>query len=495
MISTIARSAKRYTVCALTLLTTTIVALFALQAVAQSPLDTTTQNSAPELRATVPAPLWTDATHNAQANNEPLRQGSFETIANRHRNAIVNIEVTLPDNPSFPGLEASGQGSGFIIHPKGYLLTNAHVVAKATHINVTTSDRQVFPAHIVGLDPETDVALLRIDTHEVTNQNITFPILALADSDRVKPGRWVIAIGNPYGLNHTVTAGIVSAVNRRTLSSQLRLRYTDFIQFDAAINLGNSGGPLLNMHGDVIGMNTALQRGNDLGFAIPSNMIRDVLAQMLSGNMTRAWSGMALQNLTATDARKMPNGRDGARVIGVLKKSPAGRANIQDGDVILKYNEQRVEDADQLRWWIAMSPRDVPQNLVVFRGGRQIQLDLALEEEPQRERATQKEQQPQSQPEGPNAFGIVVGNAPQTNADQESHPNGVYVLWVQPNSPAALAGLHAGDHITHLNDTAVKNSEEFLARAQEIKKDAHISVRARRGSQHIFIFFQHHERP
>lgn len=479
-----------------TLLLTTL--LFS-QTFAQSPLgalEAPTQDAKPEVRESLPTPLWTDAKKTAFSANEPLRQGSFETIADQQRNAIVNIEVTLPENPYFPGLEPTGQGSGFVIHPQGYVLTNAHVVATATHINVTTSDRQVFRAHVVGLDSETDIALLRIDTHEVTKQNITFPILTLADSDHVRPGRWVIAIGNPYGLNHTVTAGIVSAVDRRTMSSQLRLRYTNFIQFDAAINLGNSGGPLLDMHGDVIGMNTALQRGNDLGFAIPSNMIREVLAQMLRGDMTRAWSGMALQDLTATDARKMPNGRDGARVVGVLKKSPAGRAEIHDGDVILAYNGQPVEDADQLRWWIAMSPRDVPQKLLVFRGGRQIQLDLVLEEEPQRERPPSREQkQPASAPEGPQVFEFVIGSAPADASDEDTPEPGVYVLWINPGSPAALAGLNVGDRITHLNDTSIEDPDAFIARAREISNDKPISLRARRGHQHIFIFFQPRERP
>lgn len=458
------------------------------------PTQEATPSLTPQVRASLPDQLWSDAERKRARTDEPVRLDSFERIADQTSNAIVNIEVTLPENPYFPGLESTGQGSGFIIHRDGYVLTNAHVVATATHINVTTSDRQVFPAQVVGLDPETDIALLRIDTAQRNQKASSFQVLQLADSDDVRPGRWVIAIGNPYGLNHTVTAGIVSAVGRRTMGSQLSLRYTNFIQFDAAINLGNSGGPLLDMRGDVIGMNTALQRGNDLGFAIPSNMIKEVLAQMITGDMTRSWSGMAFADLTATDARKMPNGRHGARIVGVLKNSPAGRAGLKDGDVVLSYNGHTLEDADELRWLIAMSPRKTPQTLEIYRGGRQIRIDLALEEEPKRKTApTDAQTQPKQAPEGPQALGVVVGSAPlnqETSADQADAKE-TYVQWVDPQSPAAMAGLKVGDKITHLNDQPVDGPDAFVKLANKLKKGDAVNLRARRESQRIFIFFQH----
>lgn len=453
-------------------------------------MEVAPQSMEPQVREALPTPLWTDATSKPSRGDEPVRQDSFERIANQKSNAIVNIEVGLPESPYLPGLEPTGQGSGFIIHPDGYVLTNAHVVASATHISVTTSDRQVFSANIIGLDPETDIALLQIENDQHTQP---LPILHLADSDSVRPGRWVIAIGNPYGLNHTVTAGIVSAVGRRTMSSQLSLRYTNFIQFDAAINLGNSGGPLLDMRGDVIGMNTALQRGNDLGFAIPSNMIRQVLSQMMRGDMTRAWSGMAFADLTVTDARKMPNGRHGARVVGVLKKSPAGRAGVKDGDVVLQYNDHALEDSDELRWLIAMSEPSVPQRLTIYRGGRQIQIDLRLEEEPKRARSQREDAAPPTQaPEGPRALDIVVGDQPLSpdDAAPPTDPKRVYVLWVEPSSAAELAGLKVGDQITHLNDQAIGTSDDFMRVAESIGKGDAVSLRARRGNQRIFIFFQ-----
>lgn len=448
-----------------------------------------------EVREELPKLLWRDANQAPPRADTPVRQGSFEKIAESNRDAIVNIEVDLPQNPNFPGLEPVGQGSGFVIHADGYVLTNAHVVATAKKINVTTSDRKVYSARVVGLDGETDIALLRIERATPDNTKRRFSILKLADSDNVQPGRWVIAIGNPYGLNHTVTAGIVSAVGRRAMGSQLSLRYTNFIQFDAAINLGNSGGPLLDMQGNVIGMNTALQRGNDLGFAIPSNMIREVLAQMVEGDMTRSWSGMALRELTVDEARSMPDGRRGTRVVGVLKKSPAGVAGIKDGDVVLSYNGQTVEDSEQLRWWIAMSPQDVPQIMTVHRGGRLVEREITLEAEPERAADSKVEAvQSKTAPEGPRVLGMVVENV---SADTESEDaaakdhmsSGVRVVWIEQRSAADLAGLKVGDMITHVNDIEINDTDAFVDATDRVKKGASIGFRARRGSSRIFIFF------
>lgn len=448
-----------------------------------------------EVREELPPLLWRDAKKAPSRSDMPVRQGSFEEIAESKRNAIVNIEVDLPENPNFPGLEPVGQGSGFIIHSDGYVLTNAHVVATAKKINVTTSDRQVYTARVVGIDGETDIALLRIEGTKAGKAKRKFPILTLGDSDNVQPGRWVVAIGNPYGLNHTVTAGIVSAVGRRAMGSQLSLRYTNFIQFDAAINLGNSGGPLLDMQGNVIGMNTALQRGNDLGFAIPANMIREVLLQMVRGDMTRSWSGMALRELSVDEARDLPDGRRGTRVVGVLKESPAGNAAIRDGDVVLSYNGQTVEDSDQLRWWIAMSPQNSPQTMVVHRGGRRIDLQISLDAEPKKASSSKAEAvQSKVAPKGPRALGMVVedlsvDDVPSDAKEKDSVSTGVRVVWIETGSAADLAGLKVGDVITHVNEAPTLETEAFIEAAGAVKKGASVSFRARRGSRRIFIFF------
>lgn len=440
------------------------------------------QKHAPQVRETLPKDLWEDATTRTSSREQPMQQHAFERIADSKSDAIVNIEVALEENPRFPGLEPTGQGSGFVIHPDGYILTNAHVVATATHIDVTTSDRNVYPARVVGLDAETDIALLVIDLPKETKKKPTFSVLKLADSDDVQPGRWVVAIGNPYGLNHTVTAGIVSAVGRRAMSQQLSLRYTNFIQFDAAINLGNSGGPLLDMNGDVIGMNTAIQRGNDLGFAIPSNMVREVLAQMVSGDMSRAWSGLVMNDVSVKDAKELPHGRRGARILRVLKDSPAKKAGIKEGDIILRYNGQILEDSDQLRWWIAMSPKDAPQKLSLWRGGRTIDVEITLEKEPRKKSTAQEETQEKEAPDGPSALGLVL------NPDGEQ--GGAQVRWVDPASLAYRAGLRKDDVITHLNNHAIENANDFVKRAEQIGKGKAVEIRAKRGKQHLFILFQ-----
>lgn len=447
------------------------------------------QKHAPQVREPLPKSLWEDAATRRSSADQRMQQDAFERIADAKSDAIVNIEVALPGNPAFPGLEPTGQGSGFVIHPDGYILTNAHVVATATHIDVTTSDRKVYPARVVGLDAETDIALLAIERDKDTKKKPTFSVLKLSDSDAVRPGRWVVAIGNPYGLHHTVTAGIVSAVGRRALSQQLSLRYTNFIQFDAAINLGNSGGPLLDMHGDVIGMNTAIQRGNDLGFAIPSNMIREVLTQMASGDMSRAWSGLVLNDVSAKNAKELPNGRRGARVMRVLKDSPAKKAGIKEGDVVLAFDGKTLEDSDQLRWWTAMSPQDTPQKMTIWRDGRTLEIDITLEKEPRKKPKQQENTQEKEAPEGPQTLGIVFQDL-KVESNDEGAQSGAIVRWVDPESAAYRAGLRKDDIVTHLNNQVVSSPKDVLDGAEGIQKGQSVEVRAKRGKQHLFIFFQ-----
>jgi serine protease Do len=233
-------------------------------------------------------------------------------------------------------------GSGFVISADGYIVTNNHVVEDVDEIEVGFADGSEYEAEVVGRDPATDIALIRVKAEN------GLPSLPLGDSRELRPGDWVIAIGNPFGLEHTVTAGIVSALHRRNLGAG---RYDDFIQTDAAINPGNSGGPLINAAGEVVGINTAIRQGaNTIGFAVPINMAKDVLPSLrASGFVTRGWLGVVIQRITPELQEAMELESDaGALVSRVDPKGPAKKAGIERGDVIIRFNDSPIEEMDEL---------------------------------------------------------------------------------------------------------------------------------------------------
>jgi len=441
---------------------------------------------------TPPNPLWTDARTQRRRDDTPLAQGRFASIASALSPAIVNIEVELSVNAHHRNAKAIGQGSGFFIHQDGYIVTNAHVVAQAATIHITTSDRRVYTAEIVGLDQETDIALIRVVQDDERTPNPRFPIAKLGDSRTVQPGDWVVAIGNPFGLHHTVTAGIVSAVGRRDMVGALKLRYANFIQIDAAINFGNSGGPLLNMHGDVIGMNTAIQAGNDLGFAIPAQMIREVLPQLAAGEIERAWSGLTLEDLDVEDARSLPNGRRGARVLRVAAGSPAAVAGVKRGDIIIAFDGRDVEDSAQLNWWIAIGSRTQPTRFSLVRDGAQQEVSATLELRPPAKNETIVDVVVAAQDAaGPRVLGVSVGALDAEARERLAAPvDGVLVLSVAPGSPAARAGLQVGDVVTHLGDVAIATPEAFLERGRAAEEERRVAIRAVRGRMQIFLYLQ-----
>lgn len=440
----------------------------------------------------VPEPLWTDAPKTRPRADLALRQEAFAQIAAQQSPAIVNIEVGLAPSARYPKLEAVGQGTGFFIHAEGYIVTNAHVVGPAREIRITTSDRRVYAAEIVGADPETDIALLRVIAPPGARSAVRFPVLSFADSEDVLPGEWVVAIGNPFGLNHTVTAGIVSAVGRRDMVTALQLGYADFIQIDAAINFGNSGGPLLNMQGHVIGMNTAIQAGNDIGFAIPSAMIREVLPQLAKGEIRRAWAGMSFEDLSVDDALTLESGRRGARVVRIAKNSPAEAAGFRVGDIVLQFEGSRVEDGAQLNWWIARSPLESHRRFGILRDGKPLELSAQLRQAPEAAHGVKPHAPTVHQaPAGPRALGVAVENLDdEGRARLTGGAAGVLVVWIEPDSAAALAGLQVGDVITHVGDDAVATAAEFLAKGTAAQELRRVGVRAIRGRSQIFLFLQ-----
>ncbi|MRR37717.1 Do family serine endopeptidase, partial [bacterium] len=261
-------------------------------------------------------------------------------------------------------------GSGFIINKSGYIVTNDHVVRDAESIQVKLSNEDVYDGRIVGRDPKTDIAVIKIDARE------ELPVAVLADSDKLQVGQWAIAIGNPFGLDRTVTVGVVSATGRSNMGIET---YEDFIQTDASINPGNSGGPLLNVHGEVIGINTAIvAAGQGIGFAIPVNMAKQIVTQLVTkGSVTRGWLGVSIQPVTEDIAKEfgLTKAR-GVLVADVMEGSPAAKGGIRQGDIILGFAGTEIKDAQHLQRVVADTAPGKTVQVTVFRGRREVKLTL-----------------------------------------------------------------------------------------------------------------------
>jgi serine protease Do len=350
-----------------------------------------------------------------------------------------------------------GLGSGVIMTADGYILTNNHVVDGATTVRVTLGDKREFKAKVIGSDPNSDVAVLKIDA---TN----LPTVTLADSSQVQVGDYALAIGDPFGVGQTVTMGIISATGRSHLGIE---DYEDFIQTDAPINPGNSGGALVNDRGQLIGINTAIlshgSSGNQgIGFAIPVNMVRNVMDQLVrNGKVTRAYLGIVPQDVTPSIAKAFGvTEMRGALVGGVTDNSPAQKAGLQKGDIILELNGKQVTDSNGLRMAISMSPPDSNVNLKVSRDGALRNVEVRLTELP-----TERAQAKAVESDKNTALsGVSVENLDRESAHELGLPasvQGVVVTKVSPSSEAASAGLRSGDVIQEVNRKPVKNTSDF----------------------------------
>ncbi|MBL8837510.1 MAG: trypsin-like peptidase domain-containing protein [Alphaproteobacteria bacterium] len=318
-----------------------------------------------------------------------LARESFAELARTVSPAVVNVAVvqapggrsTIPrrfgQQQPPPNGNTRALGSGFIIDPTGYIVTNSHVVGNPVEVRITMADGREFPARVVGQDELTDLAVLKIDATEA------LPSVAFGDSQRAQVGDWVIAVGNPFGLGGTVTAGIISARSREIGAGP----YDDFIQLDAAINSGNSGGPLFNMEGQVIGVNTAIFSPSGgsvgLGFAIPSTIVQSVVQQLREqGRVARGWLGVSMDTRDA--AKRAPGVRrdPGVRVSEVQPGSPAQRAGIRVGDVILRYNDREIQGPRHLAWSVAETRAGEQARIVVRRDGREETINVTIAQQP-----------------------------------------------------------------------------------------------------------------
>ena len=349
-----------------------------------------------------------------------------------------------------PRGEPRASGSGVIVDPNGYILTNNHVIENAEEVTVRLSDARKFTAKVVGRDPKTDLAVLKVEAPE------RLPVAELGDSDRLKVGQWAIAIGNPFGLDRTVTVGIISATARTRVGVAT---YESFIQTDASINPGNSGGPLLNLDGKVIGINTAIvATGQGIGFSIPINMAKDVMRQLITrGRVVRGWLGIVIQDLTdELSASFGVKEGDGVLVADVMKGSPAEKAGLRQGDVITQVAGERIREVPELQKRVAaLAPGDSIR-LTVVRERGPIGVTVTIGEMPGDEPAVAGG----SQEEG---WGLTVEAVGSELAQRLGllSPRGVVVTNVAPGSPAARSGLDAGDVILEINRQPVADVASF----------------------------------
>jgi serine protease Do len=368
-------------------------------------------------------------------------------------------------------------GSGVIVSPDGYILTNSHVIDGATDVRVTLADKRQLKAKVVGTDPKTDIAVLKVE-------GSGFPAITIGDSSKVQVGDYALAIGDPFGVGQTVTMGIISAMNRGNLGIE---DYEDFIQTDAPINPGNSGGALVNDRGELVGINTAIlshgSGGNQgIGFAIPVNLARSVMNQILDhGKVNRAYLGIMVQDITPGISKAMGlKDMKGVLVGDVSPSGPAQRSGVQRGDVILEVNGRPMEDSRELRMTISMMNPDATVNLKLVRNGKPTDVTVKLGELP-----ADKEQAKTEGGSSEEALdGVTVENLDAQSARQLGLPaatTGVVVTDISPTSPLASAGLRRGDVIQEVNHQPVKNVAQLEEAVRKAGKNPLLLVN-RKGS-------------
>ncbi len=415
-------------------------------------------------------------------------EDAFTGVADRVTPAVVNVSTVpkrsaVPTNPherfkeffgdefherffrQSPREEARASGSGVIVDRKGYILTNNHVIENAEDISVRLSDGRKLTAKLVGRDPKTDLAVLKVDAPG------PLPVAELGDSDRLRVGQWAIAIGNPFGLDRTVTVGIVSATARTRVGVAT---YENFIQTDASINPGNSGGPLLNLDGKVIGINTAIvAAGQGIGFSIPINQAKDVMRQLIAGGrVVRGWLGIAIQDTTDDLAGSFGvKERDGVIVADVMKGGPAEAAGLRPGDVIVEVNGGPIKEVPELQRRVAAIAPGQTARLTVMRDKRSVRLSVKIGEMPAEEPAAAAA--PDEEGWGLSVEPLTGEAALRRNLSVTS---GLLVSEVAPGSPAERAGLRRGDVIVEVGKTPVSDPATLYGALAQLKPGERILV-------------------
>jgi serine protease Do len=447
-------------------------------------------------------PFWTTLKESKRKQPISITNETFSQLAEKLKPAVVNISTTMvvKQQPSFRGRpspfgeqdpfrefwekffggemprerETRSLGSGFIINKKGYIVTNNHVVENAKEIIVTLHNEKDYRAEVIGRDKKTDLTLIKIEAEG------DLPMAPLGDSDKLGVGEWVLAIGNPFGLAETITAGIVSAKGRAIGAGP----YDDFIQTDASINPGNSGGPLFNFWGEVVGINTAIiATGQGIGFAIPINMAKEILPQLKEkGRVTRGWLGVLIQKVTPQLAESFGLEEErGALVSQVLEDTPAQKAGMEQGDIILEFDGKEIKDFGDLSRIVASTPIGKTVDIKVFRGGQIVSLEANVAE---MEEPTQVAKAPTKKPLGITVQNITAEIARSLGLEAAT---GVVVTGVEPGSPAAKSGIRRGDVIYEVNRKPIKDAEDFGQVVETAGDKEDILFLIRRGGGNVFV--------
>jgi len=440
-------------------------------------------------------------------NSPPVSRGeqAFVEISKAVTPAVVNISSTRVvrreesgspfDDPFFrrffgddffrhpdtPQRKEQGLGSGVIVDATGLIVTNHHVIAKADEINVILADKREFKGKVIGTDPKTDLAVVRIAADGL-------PTVPWGDSSVLDVGEYVLAIGNPFGLNQTVTMGIVSAIGRANVGIA---DYEDFIQTDAAINPGNSGGALVNTRGELVGINTAIfsQSGGymGIGFAVPSNMAKSVLESLVKrGKVVRGWLGVSIQEVTPQLAKEfgLEEAR-GALISDILPDSPAEAAGLRRGDVVIALNDQTIESASQLRNHVAQLSVGTRAHVKIIRKGKEKRIEIKIEAQP-----AEMAQAGEAGGNGTALAGVQVRRLTPELARQlglNRTDGGVVVVHVEPESPADAAGLMRGDLIMEINRRGVSDVDQYNTVLSNTDKDVSLLLLVHRKNRALFL--------
>ena len=425
----------------------------------------------------------------AAVNQATQLSDAFASVAEHVSPSVVTIRVEakqeMPQmfrNPFFGGRGngqegiTKGSGSGVIFRSDGAILTNNHVVEHATRINVILKDGRNFKAKVVGTDPAVDLAVLKIDAKDL-------PAAVIADSGKARVGDWVLAIGAPFGLDYTLTAGVLSGKGRGGIGAN---EIEDYLQTDASINPGNSGGPLVDLQGQVVGINTMIIGGSGIGFAIPSNLARNVAEQLLSnGKVRRAWLGVSFQELTPELAKGLgKNDTHGALVADVMKDGPAAKGGVRSGDIIEKVDADPVSEGKDLLRAVLMRPVGSEVNLTIRRDGKLQNLKVKTSERPGDLRAGGHGSGEGGSESAPGELGLQLQALTPGIAQQLEYSGSgkVLIANIRPGSPADSAGLQRGDVIVEADKKPVTTANDVVAAAS----DGKVLLRVERGNNNFF---------
>ena len=440
--------------------------------------------------------LWTDKqpAETGLTIDTPVTMGAFAKLSKVISPTVINITtVRMASNgwttggETRPASPASASGTGFFIHADGYALTNHHVIAGARQISVRTVGDRTYRARVVGSDPYTDLALIKVEA------SAPFPVAPLGDSEKLEIGEWVVAVGNPYGLGHTVTAGIVSAKGRSTIMPG-QTRYSNYIQTDASINPGNSGGPLVNIHGQVIGINSAIHgKAQGIGFAIPANMAKKLIPQLARGRIERSWLGISVREVTPQVARTLGLKRAaGAYIERLVSGSPAAKAGLMPGDVIVRFGGHDVRRSTDLPWLAASAGVGATAKVELIREGSPLSVQVKMRALP---RKLGGGHGAPDTPTAPSTEVFIAGLGMKvTTLTPElrrrfglSTRAGVLVVSVDRGGPADLVGLSTRDVIVGGYRTPLNSTEELTQFADSFAVNEMVPLRVIRGRRPLFL--------